>query len=82
MSKLLLSALILIIVGGVYFFGAGITGFVVSETCCHPPNCSLENQCPTESPNTLLNSGEILLGLLLLGIGVITYGLWYIGSRL
>nr|MBA4404777.1 hypothetical protein [Nanoarchaeum sp.] len=37
--------LIILILIGVYFLGKGITGFIVSESCCFPPNCLEENLC-------------------------------------
>jgi len=82
MNKLILGALVLLMLSGVFFFGSGITGFVVSETCCFPPNCPVENQCPAENSNNLLNGGEVILGIFLIAIAGVTYGLWYIGSRL
>ncbi|MBW2969010.1 hypothetical protein KY304_02240 [Candidatus Woesearchaeota archaeon] len=36
---------ILVIILGVYFFGKGITGLVVSQTCCSGPDCDAENLC-------------------------------------
>lgn len=36
---------ILIAILGVYFIGKGITGLVVSQSCCFPPDCDDENVC-------------------------------------
>lgn len=30
---------------GVYLIGEGITGLVVSQSCCFPPDCEQENLC-------------------------------------
>jgi hypothetical protein len=35
---------------GVYFFGIGITGMVVSESCCFGQNCNPENLCESARP--------------------------------
>ncbi len=30
---------------GVFLLKGGMTGFVISESCCFPPNCEPENVC-------------------------------------
>lgn len=37
--------IILIALLGIYFFGRGITGLVVSQSCCFPPDCDADNLC-------------------------------------
>ncbi len=81
MNKILLGALLLIFVGGIYLLSDGITGAVISQTCCSDSDCPIENQCPLEQ-NPLVSGGEIILGIILLAIAALTYGVWYVGSRL
>lgn len=63
----------------IYFLGSSITGYIVSETCCFPPNCHHENQCKfgesLSSSSSLYKS--ILGGTALLVISALLYGLWY-----
>lgn len=47
-SKLIIPLVTLLI--GFFLIGGGITGNVVSQTCCYPPDCEPENICDfTES---------------------------------
>jgi len=54
---------------GAFFLGTGITGLIISETCCFPPNCLEENICdfsqdkvPKNSPNfEFLEMGAFLV---------------------
>lgn len=41
------SLILLILIGilGVYFLGKGITGLVVSQSCCFGPDCDAESLC-------------------------------------
>ena len=34
-----------ILLFGAFLLGGGITGMVVSQSCCFPPNCNIENMC-------------------------------------
>lgn len=49
------------------FFAKGITGYVVGESCCFPPNCEPENICDVakapaeESPQGFSNSPAFFL---------------------
>jgi hypothetical protein len=36
---------------GIFLVGSGITGKVISESCCFPPNCDRENICDFAQPN-------------------------------
>ena len=38
---------------GVFLLRGGITGNVISESCCFGPECAPENQCPTSTAATL-----------------------------
>lgn len=37
--------LIILIIIGIYFFSSGITGLVISGSCCFSPDCPEENLC-------------------------------------
>ena len=77
MKKVILIAVILAIIG-VYFLGKGITGLVIGESCCFPPNCeSNENICNEArpdiiSPSALDNTLEIILGSIVI-LGAFVY---------
>ena len=43
--KLILLALFAVF--GVFLLRGGMTGYVISESCCFGPDCAPENQCPT-----------------------------------
>ncbi len=67
--------IIMIATLGMFFLGKGITGFVVSESCCLPPNCAEENICDSgkqrlESPG---NMADLSAGAAFLGLSVIFY---------
>ncbi len=62
LNKELLVLLFFLLIG-IVFLGSGITGMVVSETCCFPPDCSPENMCVLEkqSANTVSAVGFALV---------------------
>jgi hypothetical protein len=73
MNKTLI-IIILIAILGVYFLGKGITGLVVSESCCFPPDCDDANLCDaaTETFETPWASYFFLIfgaGLIAISIG-------------
>lgn len=35
----------ILIIASVFLIGGGITGRVISQSCCFPPNCEPENVC-------------------------------------
>lgn len=37
----------LLIILGIFLLRGGITGYVVSQSCCFGPECAPEDQCPT-----------------------------------
>ncbi|MBN2111997.1 hypothetical protein JW707_02750 [Candidatus Woesearchaeota archaeon] len=45
MDKKISFLLVIFALLGIFLLGRGITGLVISETCCFPPNCSQENIC-------------------------------------
>jgi hypothetical protein len=75
-NQLLLLGLFLVF--GLFLLRGGITGNVISESCCFPPNCAAENICPAssaslESPATLSpedNDALQGIGLLLIVISI------------
>lgn len=73
MNKTLI-IIILIAILGVYFLGKGITGLVVSQSCCFPPDCDEANLCDaaTETFTTPWGSYFFLIfgaGLIAISIG-------------
>ena len=52
----------------VLLLGTSITSFVISESCCFPPNCAVENVCdvaqgavPEYNATTMVVGGMFLL---------------------
>jgi len=43
-NKLVIPLIILALIG-LYFIGSNITGYVISQSCCYPPDCEPENMC-------------------------------------
>lgn len=63
---------------GVFFLGKGITGYVISQTCCFPPNCNEEDMCDLakpklESPANNQDVTNIYLGGALFSVSAIAY---------
>ncbi len=77
--KIFFLGLILIVgIIGIYFIGSSITGYIVSETCCFPPNCQAENQCKFDQSQTpSISIEKILSGASLLIMSGLLYGLLY-----
>jgi uncharacterized membrane protein YphA (DoxX/SURF4 family) len=77
-KAVLLAAIFLL---GLVFLGRGITGMVVSESCCFPPNCAPENMCDVAGAEQdvrearlsvpVFNTFFVLLGVVLIGIGLV-----------
>lgn len=54
-EKIGLTLALTLIIGALYFLGSGITGHVISQSCCFAPNCeSAENVC--DANNQELNA--------------------------
>ena len=73
-QKIVLLAVIFVL--GLVFLGRGITGMVVSQSCCFPPNCDKENICESAAEdirfNTpIFNTFFILMGIVTIGVGVV-----------
>ncbi len=45
--------LIIISLAGIYLLGKGITGLVISESCCFGEDCIEENKCVVEMPSII-----------------------------
>lgn len=61
--------------GGLLFLGSGITGLVISETCCTGSLCSAENLCDELQEPTVVNPAHtaVLVGGLLLFLALALY---------
>lgn len=75
--------LVIMAISGVYFLGSGITGEVISQSCCFPPDCAEEYICDTakpqiESPQSLNNYATSYMGLLMISIAM---GIFYFNNR-
>lgn len=73
-KKIILLAAIFVL--GLFFLGRGITGMVVSQSCCFPPNCEKENICEAAGQNEkfstpVFNTFFILLGIVTIGVGIV-----------
>ena len=55
---------------GLFLLGNGITGMVVSESCCVGTGCSQENLCDVARPNLELPTGQEPLNVYL-GLGAV-----------
>lgn len=80
-GKLMVVAIALTACIGVYLLGDGITGMLVSESCCFPPGCPADRLCDAaephvESPMPLVNAmwGSVIL----IGIIGILYAIYHV----
>lgn len=66
---------------GLFFLGDGITGWVVSKSCCFPPDCPEEELCSEAnvqfSQSQNLNTQGIFLGGILLILAIVGYIVLY-----
>jgi hypothetical protein len=60
---------------GLFFLGDGITGWIVSQSCCFPPNCPQEYMCEAASPQ--LSVQGFYVGAILLTLAVVGYLIIY-----
>ena len=79
MKQIFLGFIIIIGIIGVFLLGSSITGYIVSETCCFPPNCNPENQCRFgEAPqNDFSLLTKTLTSASILFTSILLYGLWH-----
>lgn len=66
MEHKLLFPLLILALAGLFLLGKGITGFVVSQSCCFPPDCDEENLCdsarqPDDVRNLYFGSGIVAI---------------------
>jgi len=47
----LILPLVLLTMAGMFLLGSGITGFIISESCCLGDGCSPENMCDVANPH-------------------------------
>ncbi|MFH1173975.1 MAG: hypothetical protein V1725_02495 [archaeon] len=72
---LILPALVFAV--GLYLIGHGaMTGFVISQSCCFPPQCAAENVCDAVKPMT---AHETPIGFVLI---VVSFGLYRAGVEI
>ncbi|MBD3361598.1 hypothetical protein GF358_02270 [Candidatus Woesearchaeota archaeon] len=69
---------ILVAILGIYFIGTGMTGLVVSQSCCFPPDCDKANMCDAaqETFNTPFGSYLFLIfgsALIIIAIGAFVW---------
>ena len=72
--------LIVLALLGLFFLGDGITGLVIFQGCCYPPNCAADKLCPgaqlpLQSGN--LNMQGVLLGGILVCLAIAGYLIIY-----
>ena len=84
MDKPLLAFSVALLVMGVYALGPGITGDVVSQSCCFPPGCPAEYLCDaaephTEAPDQLQRFSSTATGILLIGGALLLA--WHASTR-
>ncbi len=68
MNKKIILAVLLIILG-IYFFGKGITGLVISQSCCFGSDCEQENLC--EAATETFSTPWASYFFIIFGIGLI-----------
>jgi len=68
--------IIFFVLAGLFLLEVGITGFVVSESCCYGEGCNPENLCSVfkEQPKSFNNDIKIaLIGLIILVCSVVWF---------
>jgi hypothetical protein len=80
--------IILIAILGLFFLGKGITGLVVSQSCCFETgvetraNCAQENKCVIESPMQIYHSqATIYFGMMLVLVSALAYLILHSGHH-
>ena len=80
-SRLIIPLVTLLI--GFLLIGGGITGNVVSENCCYPPDCEPENMCDFTESNQKYSSSlnianyTVYIGEILVLASIIIYVVMY-----
>ncbi|MFH1770715.1 MAG: hypothetical protein ABH828_04100 [archaeon] len=75
--------LVIMAISGVYFLSSGITGEVISQSCCFPPDCPEEYLCEAatphlENPESWNNYATGYIGLLMISMAM---GIFYFHHR-
>jgi len=70
--------IIILALAGLFLFGKGITGLVVSQDCCFPPDCyEGKKECDITDPNFTKQASNdmrsFLLGIILISITLYTF---------
>ncbi|MBU4284192.1 MAG: hypothetical protein KJ968_03725 [Nanoarchaeota archaeon] len=80
-NRLLIPLVTLLI--GFLLIGGGITGYVVSENCCYPPDCEPENMCDFKESNQRYSASlnianySVYIGEILVLVSIIMYVVMY-----
>jgi len=80
-SRLIIPLITLFI--GFLLIGGGITGHVVSQSCCYPPDCEPENMCNFTESNQKYSSSldianySVYIGEILIFVSIFIYVLMY-----
>ena len=80
-SRLIIPLITLFI--GFLLIGGGITGHVVSENCCYPPDCEQENMCDFTGQHQRYSSSldianyAVYIGEILIFVSIFIYVLMY-----
>ena len=62
---------ILFLCVGLFFLGKGITGTVVSQSCCFGPDCAPEYMCDAESYSN--SAGFLGFGAILILVSILVF---------
>lgn len=65
------TVLVLFVLFGLFFISKGITGLVISQSCCTGDNCLQENQCNFNPEIINFQMGNILMGMIILILAII-----------
>ncbi|MFH1511141.1 MAG: hypothetical protein ABIF10_05600, partial [Candidatus Woesearchaeota archaeon] len=71
MERKLVFPLLLLALAGMFLLGKGITGFVVSQSCCFPPDCDEENLC--DNVGQADDTNNVYFGVGIIVMVVVTY---------
>lgn len=80
MEKIRIIFVIVLLALGIYLIGQGLTGLVVSESCCFPPNCGAEeNACvQVQEKEKPLQYMQVITGFIII---VASFGIVYVGRE-
>lgn len=78
MDKSKLFFVIVLLVLGIYLLGQGVTGLVVSESCCFPPNCGAEENACVQEKDQPRQYVQVITGFIVI---VASFGIVYVGRE-